>query len=108
MQLSQILSYTVIRRGKINDNQNNGYHVSVGNYHTKLYRSQAGDERTNARYNYSKFFHAINVANQDKWDKVNDRSTSFKPFAIIKSLLFGKDGAENAYPAGHNNAEIRK
>ncbi len=28
-----------------------------------------GDERTIARYNYSKFFHAINVANQDKWDK---------------------------------------
>ena len=100
---TELYSYT---SGKINDNQNNGY-TSVLETTIQTVQEPGGDERTIARYNYSKFFHAINVANQDKWDKVNDRSTSFKPFAIIKSLLFGKDGAENAYPAGHNNAEIR-
>ncbi len=34
-------------------------------------------------------------------------STSFKPFALIKKFLFGTGGAENQYPAGHNNGEIK-
>ena len=51
-----------------------------------------GQTREVENYNYDKFFDALQTANHDKWDKVNDDSTSFKPFALIKALLFGKVG----------------
>lgn len=100
---TELYSYTA---GLINDNQNSGY-TSVLETTLQTITVPEGAERTIARYNYGKFFDAISVANQDKWDKVNDDSTSFKPFALIKALLFGKDGAEKQYPAGHNNVEIQ-
>uniref|UniRef100_UPI0006D1850B hypothetical protein n=1 Tax=Clostridium sp. NkU-1 TaxID=1095009 RepID=UPI0006D1850B len=53
------------------------------------------------------FFDAINVANDDKWDRTENGSTSFKPFAFIKKLLFGTGGAEEQFPAAHNNPEIK-
>lgn len=58
------------------------------------------------KYNYEKFFQGIRVANEDKWDKVTHASTSFKPLAFIKSLLFGTASGENRYPAVHNNPVI--
>jgi uncharacterized surface anchored protein len=91
--------------GFINDSQNNGY-TSV--LETISVKADNGSEARNISvYNYEKFFDAINVANADKWDHTENSSTSFKPFALIKKFLFGTGGAENQYPAGHNNAEIK-
>lgn len=91
--------------GFINESQNNGY-ISV--LETISVKADNGSEARNISiYNYDKFFDAINVANADKWDHTENSSTSFKPFALIKKLLFGTGGAENQYPAGHNNAEIK-
>jgi len=91
--------------GRINESQNNGY-TSV--LETISVKADNGSEARNLSvYNYDKFFDAINVANADKWDHTENSSTSFKPFALIKKFLFGTGGAENQYPAGHNNAEIK-
>lgn len=91
--------------GFINESQNNGY-TSV--LETISVKADNGSEARNISiYNYEKFFDAINVANADKWDHAENSSTSFKPFALIKKFLFGIGGAENQYPAGHNNAEIK-
>lgn len=65
-----------------------------------------GSEKEISRYNYEKFFDAVRVANQDKWDKAKQEYTSFKPFALIRRLLFGTTGSESIYPAEHNNTEI--
>ncbi|ADL03061.1 SpaA isopeptide-forming pilin-related protein [Lacrimispora saccharolytica] len=88
--------------GLINESQNNGY-TSV--LETISVKADNGSEAS--VYNYDKFFDAINVANADKWDHTENSSTAFKPFALIKKFLFGTGGAENQYPAGHNNAEIK-
>ena len=91
--------------GFINESQNNGY-TSV--LETISVKADSGSEARNISvYNYEKFFDAINVANADKWDHTENSSTSFKPFALIKKFLFGTGGAENQYPAGYNNAEIK-
>jgi len=91
--------------GFINENQNNGY-TSV--LETISVKADNGSEARNISvYNYEKFFDAINVANADKWDHTENSSTSFKPFALIKKFLFGTGGAENQYPAGHNNAKVK-
>lgn len=57
-------------------------------------------------YNYDKFFDAIKVANEDQWDRTDKETTSFKPFAFIKNLLFGTAGGEKEYPAVRNNSDI--
>lgn len=91
--------------GFINESQNNGY-TSV--LETISVKADNGSEARNISvYNYEKFFDAINVANADKWDHTENSSTSFKPFALIKKFLFGTEGAENQYPASHNNGEIK-
>ncbi len=91
--------------GYINGNQNNGYTSVLETISART------DSSTGARivsvYNYDKFFDAINVANDDKWDRTDNGSTSFKPFAFIKKHLFGTSGAERQYPADHNNSEIK-
>ena len=66
-----------------------------------------GDDKEISRYNYQKFFDAVGVANQDKWDKAKPEYTSFKPLAFIRQLLFGTAGSERIYPAQHNNTEIQ-
>lgn len=91
--------------GLINECQNNGY-TSV--LETISVKADNGSEARNISvYNYEKFFDAINVANADKWDHTENSITSFKPFALIKKFLFGTGGAENQYPAGHNNGAIK-
>ena len=57
-------------------------------------------------YRYDKFFDAIKVANEDQWDRTDKKTTSFKPFAFIKKLLFGMAGGEKEYPSVHNNTDI--
>ncbi len=57
-------------------------------------------------YRYDKFFDAIKVANEDQWDRTDKKTTSFKPFAFIKKLLFGTAGGEKEYPAVQNNSDI--
>lgn len=88
--------------GYINDGPNSGY-TSV----LETTSVQADEQRTVSVYNYEKFFDALNVANEDKWDKTDNGSTSFKPFAGIKKLLFGTNGGENQYPAIHNNPDMK-
>ena len=56
-----------------------------------------GDDKEISRYNYQKFFDAVGVANQDKWDKAKPEYTSFKPLAFIRQLLFGTAGSEDVY-----------
>lgn len=97
-----LYSYT---NGFINGNQNNGYTDLLETISAKT-ESSAGARSVSA-YNYDKFFDAINVANDDKWDRTDNGSTSFKPFALIKKFLFGTSGAEKQYPAVHNNSEIK-
>ncbi|MEX0125506.1 hypothetical protein, partial [Clostridium butyricum] len=47
------------------------------------------------------------MANEDKWDRTDNVSTSFKPFAWIKQLLFGTGGGQKEYPAIHNNPDMK-
>lgn len=62
-----------------------------------------GNKRLIETYNYEKFYDAIYTANHDKWDRKEDGSTSFKPFAGIRERIFGTSGGEKEYPASHNN-----
>lgn len=94
-----LYSYT---NGFINDDQNNGY-TSI----LETIDVRAGNTRIVKTYNYDKFFDATNVANDDKWDRTENGSTSFKPLAFIKKFLFGAGGAEKQFPAAHNNPEIK-
>ncbi|PJJ29847.1 SpaA isopeptide-forming pilin-related protein [Lacrimispora celerecrescens] len=97
-----LYSYT---NGFINGNQNNGY-TSV--LETKSAKTDSSDGAgIISVYNYEKFFDAITVANDDKWNRTDNGSTSFKPFALIKKLLFGTSGAEKQYPVVHNNSVIK-
>ncbi|WP_312427789.1 SpaA isopeptide-forming pilin-related protein [Lacrimispora sp.] len=97
-----LYSYT---NGFINGKQNNGYTSILETVSVKTDSSALAG--TVSAYNYDKFFDAINVANDDKWDHTYNGSTSFKPFALIKKLLFGTSGSEKHYPAVHNNSEIK-
>jgi uncharacterized surface anchored protein len=96
-----LYSYT---NGFIIGNQNNGYTSVLETISAKA-DSSAG-ARIVSFYNYDKFFDAIIVANDDKWDRTENGSSSFKPFALLKKLLFGTSVAEKQYPAVHNNPEI--
>lgn len=99
----ELYSYT---NGLINEVQNDGY-TAVLEYKLQTVKDSEGNELSVSRPNYEKFFDAVSAANQDKWDKEGNESTSFKPFAFIRSLLFGTGGAEADYPAGHNNPVVR-
>lgn len=92
--------------GLIHEEQNNGY-TAVLEKTTQTIKDNEGKEISVSRYNYEKFFDAIKVANEDQWDRTDNKSTSFKPFAWIKKLLFGTDGEERQFPAIHNNADIK-
>ena len=99
--------------GFINGNQNNGFTSVLETISAKT--DGIAGARIVSIYNYDKFFDAINVANDNKWDRTDsvprsighNGSTSFKPFALIKKLLFGTSGAEKEYPAAHNNPDIK-
>ena len=86
---TELYSYT---NDLINADQNPGYSAIL----------ESGKEG----YRYDKFFDAIKVANEDQWDRTENNSSSFKPFAFIKKLLFGITGGEKVYPALHNNPDI--
>lgn len=92
--------------GLIHEEQNNGY-TAVLEKTIQTIKDEAGKEISVSGYNYEKFFDAIKVANEDRWDRTDNDSTSFKPFAWIKKLLFGTDGGERQFPAIHNNADIK-
>ena len=92
--------------GLINTEQNNGY-TAVLEKTIQTIKDEEGKEISVSRYNYEKFFDAIKVANEDRWDRTDNGSTSFKPFAWIKKLLFGTGGGETQYPAIHNNPDIK-
>ncbi|MDW2798787.1 SpaA isopeptide-forming pilin-related protein [Clostridium boliviensis] len=99
---TELYNYT---SGLINLNQNPGYTTILEKTKQKV-KDKAGNEREVNCDNYKKFFDAIKVANEDQWDRTDNNSSSFKPFAIIKKLLFGINGGEKDYPALHNNADI--
>ncbi len=92
--------------GLINAEQNNGY-TAVLEKTMQTIKDEEGKEISVSRYNYEKFFEAIKVANEDQWDRTDKGSTSFKPFAWIKKLLFGTNGGEKQYPAIHNNPDMK-
>ncbi|WP_394524838.1 SpaA isopeptide-forming pilin-related protein [Lacrimispora sp. JR3] len=92
--------------GLINAEQNNGY-TAVLEKTIQTIKDEEGKEISVSRYNYEKFFDAIKVANEDRWDRTDNDSTSFKPFAWIKKLLFGTGGGETQYPAIHNNPDMK-
>lgn len=100
---TELYSYT---NNYINADQNPGYTAVLEKTLQKV-KDEAGNDREVSGYNYEKFFEAIKVANNDKWDRTENGSTSFKPFSFIKQLLFGIGGAETQYPAIHNNSDIR-
>ncbi len=91
--------------GLINSEQNPG-NTAILEKTKQTVKDEAENEREVSRNNYDKFFDAIKVANEDQWDRTDNNSSSFKPFAIIKKLLFGINGGEKEYPALHNNADI--
>ena len=99
---TELYSYT---GGLINASQNPGY-TALLEKTAQTVKDESGNDRTVSRYNYEKFFEAVNVANSDKWDRTDNKSSSFKPFSLIKGLLFGTGGGEREYPAGHNNSQI--
>jgi hypothetical protein len=90
----------------INTDQNPGYTAILEKTIQKV-KDESGNDREVNGYNYEKFFEAIKVANDDKWDRTENGSSSFKPVAFIKQLLFGIGGAEKQYPAIHNNLDMR-
>ncbi len=92
--------------GFINLDQNPGY-TAILEKTKQSVKDEAGNDREVSRYNYDKFFDAIKVANDDKWNRTENGSSSFKPFAYIKKLLFGTGGGERNYPADHNNPDIK-
>ncbi|MDW2798763.1 SpaA isopeptide-forming pilin-related protein [Clostridium boliviensis] len=99
---TQLYNYT---SDLINPDQNPGY-TAILEKTKQTVKDEAGNEREVSCNNYDKFFDAIEVANEDQWDRTDNNSSSFKPFAIIKKLLFGINGGEKEYPALHNNADI--
>ena len=52
----------------------------------------AGAVREVPGYQYEKFFDAMAVANRDKWQRADAADTSFKPFAWIRTGIFGSSG----------------
>lgn len=100
---TELYNYT---SGFINPDQNPGY-TAILEKTKQSVKDEAGNDREVSRYNYDKFFDAINVANDDKWNRTENGSSSFKPFAYIKKLLFGTGGGERNYPADQNNPDIK-
>lgn len=89
--------------GRIGENQNTGYTRLLETV-TRTMEDGAGKTRRVEGYNYDKFFEAIRTANHDKWDRNEDDSTSFKPAAFIRGLIFGTNGGEKEYPVSRNNS----
>lgn len=92
--------------GLIHQDQNPGY-TRILETVSRTIKDSAGGERSVSHYNYEKFFEAIYVANTGKWDDTDNKSSSFKPFAFIKKLVFGTSGGEKEHPAEHNNPDIK-
>lgn len=90
--------------GRIEENQNAGYTRLLETV-TRIMEDGAGKTRRVEGYNYDKFFEAVRTANHDKWDRNEDASTSFKPLAFIRRLIFGTNGGEKESPVSHNNSE---
>ena len=96
--------YSYDGNGMIEESQNTGY-TRLLETRTQTMEDGAGQTREVKSYNYDKFFDALQTANHDKWDRKENASTSYKPFAFIRESIFGIEGGEKAYPAVHNNAE---
>jgi len=99
---TELYSYT---NNFINTDQNTGYTSILEKTSQKVIDS-SGTERDVSQYNYEKFYDAIKVANVDQWDQADKKTSSFKPFAFIKKLLFGTAGGEKEYPAVPDNPDI--
>lgn len=97
--------YSYDSEGLLKDNQNPGYTRLLETV-SSVMTDSAGDIKQIETYNYNKFFDAIDTANHDKWDRMENGSTSFKPFSFIRGLIFGTDGGEREYPASHNNEQV--
>lgn len=69
-----LYSYT---DGYINENQNNGYTSILETIEVKM--EDNASTRMVKAYNYDKFFDAVAVANNDKWDDANPTYTSWQP-----------------------------
>lgn len=91
--------------GLINADPNPGY-TRILETVTQTVKDAGGGEREALRYNYEKFFDAVNTANRDKWDRTDNESTSFKPYAFIRKLLFGQEllNSINTSDAAKDNA----
>ena len=62
--------------GKINENPNPGYTAILETTEQSVGEAVSRSEKS---YNYEKFFHAMNVANVDKWDDAAPGYTSWQP-----------------------------
>lgn len=71
---TELYSYT---DGLINESQNSGY-TAVLETAERLVEDNAGTRLVKA-YNYDKFFDAVAVANNDKWDDAAPTYTSWRP-----------------------------
>ena len=98
--------YSYGEDGLLLDHQNPGYTRLLETI-TVPAEDGAGTVRFVSRYNYEKFFAALQAANQDVWDKKDASSTSFKPLAWIRAAIFGTGGGEKADPVDHNNEAIQ-
>lgn len=78
-----LYSYT---NGLINAGQNPGYTAVLEKTAQKV-KDESGNDREILGYNYEKFFDGIKVANNDQWDRIDNQSSSFKPFAFIRGIL---------------------
>ena len=89
--------YSEDEAGFLSDDPNPGYTRLL---ETVVRETESGPGETEAvpAYNYEKFFDAVSVANQDKWDRGDKTSTSFKPFAWIREALFGTGEGEAQNP----------
>ena len=95
--------YSYELNGMIEENQNPGY-TRLLETENQMIEDGAGKTREVKSYNYEKFFAALQTANHDKWDQNEKDSTSFKPFAFFREMIFGTGGGEKEYPAIHNNS----
>ncbi len=97
--------YSEDEAGFLSDDPNPGYTRLL---ETVVRETEGGPGETEAvpAYNYEKFFDAVSVANQDKWDRGDKTSTSFKPFAWIREALFGTGEGQAQDPPKRDNQAL--
>lgn len=95
--------YSLGEDGLIKEEQNPGYIRLLESSSQAVGEVGEGGCESETSYQYEKFFDAILTANHDKWDAAAPVSTSFKPIAYIRALIFAAEGGQKQYPAVHNN-----